>query len=60
MDFADGIKTVCGAGDPSLKSGVGVHVYLANTSMVDKSFYNADGDFLIGMFVDIDNYVLCI
>jgi len=29
------------------KSGVAIHLYLANTSMKDKSFYNSDGDFLI-------------
>lgn len=47
IDFIDGIKTICGAGDPSLKTGMAVHIYTVNISMKDKSFQNSDGDFLI-------------
>jgi homogentisate 1,2-dioxygenase len=47
VDFVDGLSTICGAGDPSLRTGLAIHVYLANTSMGSKSFYNADGDMLI-------------
>ncbi|KAL3898300.1 MAG: hypothetical protein SGCHY_002840 [Lobulomycetales sp.] len=47
IDFVQGLRTVCGAGDPSTRSGLGVHVYVANASMQAKSFYNSDGDFLI-------------
>ncbi|XP_063243032.1 homogentisate 1,2-dioxygenase [Bacillus rossius redtenbacheri] len=47
VDFVDGLYTVCGAGHPSTRSGVAVHVFLCNTSMEDKCFYNSDGDFLI-------------
>ena len=43
-----GIVTYAGTGDATLKSGTAVHYYVCNTSMVDKAFYNADGDFLIG------------
>jgi homogentisate 1,2-dioxygenase len=46
-DFVAGLITIGGAGDPSMKSGLAVHYYVANVSMKDKSFYNADGDFLI-------------
>ncbi|KAK9708506.1 hypothetical protein K7432_009588 [Basidiobolus ranarum] len=46
-DFVQGLKTVCGAGDPSVKEGLAIHVYLANKSMVNTTFYNSDGDFLI-------------
>eukprot|EP01114_Cavostelium_apophysatum_P003957 TRINITY_DN1408_c0_g1_i1.p1 TRINITY_DN1408_c0_g1~~TRINITY_DN1408_c0_g1_i1.p1 ORF type:complete len:442 (-),score=98.04 TRINITY_DN1408_c0_g1_i1:43-1368(-) len=46
-DFVEGLMTICGTGDVSLKTGLAVHLYLANTSMKDKSFYNSDGDFLI-------------
>lgn len=46
-DFVDGLHTVCGAGDPRTRSGIAIHVFLCNTSMKDKCFYNADGDFLI-------------
>jgi len=47
VDFIQGLKTYCGAGTPQMKSGCVVHYYLCNTSMKDKAFYNADGDFLI-------------
>ncbi|GFY78949.1 homogentisate 1,2-dioxygenase [Trichonephila inaurata madagascariensis] len=47
VDFVEGIKTICGAGDPKIRHGVAIHVYLCNVSMEDKCFYNADGDFLI-------------
>lgn len=48
-DFVQGLKTIAGAGDPSLKSGLSIHYYVANVSMENKSFYNSDGDFLIGI-----------
>lgn len=47
VDFVDGIHTVCGAGDPRLRTGLAIHIYLANTSMKNRAFYNSDGDFLI-------------
>mmetsp|Transcript_12162 Transcript_12162/g.28120 ORF Transcript_12162/g.28120 Transcript_12162/m.28120 type:complete len:440 (+) Transcript_12162:27-1346(+) len=46
-DFVDGLITVCGAGDPSVKHGMAVHIYACNKDMVNKCFYNSDGDFLI-------------
>src|SRR5581483_9266301 len=46
-DFVDGIVTMGGSGDPSLQTGVGIHLYAANSSMVDRFFYNADGELLI-------------
>jgi homogentisate 1,2-dioxygenase len=46
-DFVQGLCTVCGAGDPCSRDGVAVYVYLCNTPMHNKAFYNADGDFLI-------------
>jgi homogentisate 1,2-dioxygenase len=36
-----------GAGEPSLKQGVSIYAYSANTSMGNSAFYNSDGDFLI-------------
>jgi homogentisate 1,2-dioxygenase len=33
VDFLGGLKLVCGAGDPSLKDGLGVYTYAMNTSM---------------------------
>ncbi|KDO30165.1 homogentisate 1,2-dioxygenase [Saprolegnia parasitica CBS 223.65] len=47
VDFIQGWKTMSGAGDPSLKTGMAVHMYAANSSMGDKCFYNSDGDLLI-------------
>ncbi|KAJ3079247.1 hypothetical protein HK102_003925, partial [Quaeritorhiza haematococci] len=47
VDFTEGLHAVCGAGDPSMKNGLAIYVYLANTSMVDTAMYNSDGEFLI-------------
>jgi len=47
QDFVQGIHTLCGAGDPCTTYGAAIHVYTCNTSMKDRAFYNADGDFLI-------------
>ncbi|KAG5457675.1 MAG: homogentisate 1,2-dioxygenase-domain-containing protein, partial [Olpidium bornovanus] len=46
-DFVDGLHTIAGTGDPSIRSGLAIHVYLANKDMTDSAFCNADGDFLI-------------
>ncbi|XP_034952142.1 homogentisate 1,2-dioxygenase isoform X2 [Chelonus insularis] len=47
VDFFEGLHTICGAGDPRVRHGVAIHVYLCNASMKDSAFYNSDGDFLI-------------
>eukprot|EP00002_Diphylleia_rotans_P004047 TRINITY_DN1290_c0_g1_i1.p1 TRINITY_DN1290_c0_g1~~TRINITY_DN1290_c0_g1_i1.p1 ORF type:complete len:457 (-),score=82.21 TRINITY_DN1290_c0_g1_i1:384-1754(-) len=47
VDFLQGLKSICGAGSPQMKSGIAIHVYTANTSMGSRSFVNADGDMLI-------------
>ena len=46
-DFVEGIVTLGGNGDPSMQDGVAIHLYVANTSMQDRFFYNADGEMLI-------------
>lgn len=46
-DFVESLHTICGAGDPSSRHGIAVHMYLCNASMHDSAFYNSDGDFLI-------------
>ncbi len=46
-DFVDGIVTMAGNGGPEALSGCGIHLYLANASMRDRFFYNADGEMLI-------------
>jgi len=47
IDFVDGLKTIAGSGDPTLREGLAVHVYLCNTSMNKRAFVNSDGDFLV-------------
>ncbi|PVU87366.1 hypothetical protein BB560_006502 [Smittium megazygosporum] len=47
IDFIDGIKTICGAGEPTLASGLAIHVYTSTSNMDNKAFINSDGDFLI-------------
>jgi len=47
IDWVDGLATMAGNGDPTAKSGMAVHVYNCNKSMVDTAMYNSDGDFLI-------------
>lgn len=46
-DFVEGLRTVAGNGSPEQQSGCGIHWYVANRSMVDRYFYNADGELLI-------------
>jgi homogentisate 1,2-dioxygenase len=46
-DFVDGIITLAGNGDPSSHDGVGIHIYVANCSMEDRFFYNADGEMFL-------------
>ena len=46
-DFVEGIVTLGGSGDPSMQTGVGIHVYVANAPMRGRYFYNADGEMLI-------------
>lgn len=47
LDFVEGLHTLCGAGDPSMREGLSVSVYLSNKDMVKKALYSSDGDFLI-------------
>jgi homogentisate 1,2-dioxygenase len=44
------LVTVGGAGDPQIKTGLAIYLYAANTSMKNTSFFNSDGDFLIGNY----------
>ena len=46
-DFIEGMKLIAGAGEPTMKAGLGVYMYTATVSMTNKSFYSSDGDFLI-------------
>jgi homogentisate 1,2-dioxygenase len=46
-DFVEGMVSMAGNGDVSARSGIAVHVYLANRSMSGRYFYNADGEMLL-------------
>ncbi len=46
-DFLDGLITIATNGNAHAHTGVGIHIYVANTSMSDRFFYNADGEMLI-------------
>jgi len=46
-DFIDGLATIAGNGDAATGSGGSIHVYRANRSMVDRVFYDADGELLL-------------
>ena len=46
-DFIEGLVTFGGNGSPSHGTGVGINQYVANRSMTDAVFYNADGELLI-------------
>ncbi|KII89653.1 hypothetical protein PLICRDRAFT_39775 [Plicaturopsis crispa FD-325 SS-3] len=47
VDFVSGLKTLGGNGDPTLREGLAVHIYAANTSMDHSAFVDNDGDMLI-------------
>ncbi|MDR5861072.1 homogentisate 1,2-dioxygenase [Halomonas eurihalina] len=46
-DFIDGLLSVAVNGDADAQRGCGVHVYAFNRDMVERFFYNADGELLI-------------
>lgn len=46
-DFVDGLVTIAASGDLRAQTGIGVHLYLANRSMEERFFYDADGDLLL-------------
>jgi len=46
-DFVQGLVTMAGNGDPHAQSGFAIHLYVANRSMGDRFFYDADGELLI-------------
>ena len=46
-DFVQGMRTLGGNGNFQTHSGFAIHVYVANQSMTDRFFHNADGEMLI-------------
>ena len=47
VTFIQGLKTIGGWGDPTVKEGLAMHMYSCNASMKNQAFCNNDGDFLI-------------
>jgi homogentisate 1,2-dioxygenase len=47
QDFTQGLVTIAGSGSPAEGAGLAAHLYLANRSMTDKVFFDADGELLI-------------
>jgi homogentisate 1,2-dioxygenase len=45
--FVQGLHSTGGTGEPTAGEGLAIHNYVANCSMDDCAFTNADGDFLI-------------
>jgi homogentisate 1,2-dioxygenase len=46
-DWVDGLVTLAANGNVRMQAGIAIHVYLANRSMTERYFYDADGDLLI-------------
>ncbi|KAJ2899479.1 homogentisate -dioxygenase [Zalerion maritima] len=47
-DFASGLRPLGGAGDPRMKDGLGIYIYVVGRDMDERSaFYSADGDMLL-------------
>ena len=47
QDFLSGLVTLAANGDVRNQFGLAVHLYLANQSMTERYFYDADGELLI-------------
>jgi len=48
VDWVHSLRLVAGAGDPIMKSGIGIMIFAAGKDMnANEAFYSADGDFLI-------------
>jgi homogentisate 1,2-dioxygenase len=48
VDWVHSLHLVAGAGDPTMKAGLGIFIYAAGKSMdPNTAFYSSDGDFLI-------------
>jgi homogentisate 1,2-dioxygenase len=46
-DFAEGLRTMVGNGDPAAQQGCGIHLYAINRSMTRRVLYDADGELLV-------------
>jgi homogentisate 1,2-dioxygenase len=46
-NWVEGLTTLAANGDPALRTGMAMHVYLCNTSMERTAFFNLDGEMII-------------
>ena len=46
VDFIDGLVSMAGNGDPQAQIGTALYRYAANCSMMNRTFYSADGELL--------------
>jgi homogentisate 1,2-dioxygenase len=46
-DFVDGLRAIAGNGSPEAHGGCGIYWYVANRSMRERFFYDADGELLL-------------
>jgi homogentisate 1,2-dioxygenase len=46
-DFIEGLATLCGNGSAEAHTGCAIHWYVANRSMQERFFYDADGELLL-------------
>jgi homogentisate 1,2-dioxygenase len=46
-DFVSGLITLAGNGNSESHSGVAIHIFVANRSMTERFFYDADGELLL-------------
>ncbi len=46
-DFVDGLMSFCGNGSIDAVEGLNIHLYVSNTSMNGRYFYNADAEMMI-------------
>ena len=58
-DFVQGMKVIAAAGDPTVRSGISIFIFTANTSMDKKAFYSSDGDILLGMILHFFFLTFC-
>ncbi|EGE82797.1 homogentisate 1,2-dioxygenase, variant [Blastomyces dermatitidis ATCC 18188] len=47
VDWVNGLHLVAGAGEPAMKTGLGILIFAVGKDMGNEAFYSADGDFLI-------------
>ncbi len=47
VDFIDGLFTMARNGDAAMHTGIAIHIYAASSPMLNRFFYDADGELLI-------------